>query len=141
MKTRRATALLILVLAGFTLACSSAESENPAENGATAEVGQLTPDQLLSAPPANALILDVRTSQEFASGHVPGAINLPHTEIATRLAEVGDDRERPIVVYCERGGRASKAEAELLAAGFTRVLHLEGDMQDWRAKGRPLAHP
>jgi len=114
------------------LGCSQSES--------TPEVGLITPDQLLSEPPADALILDVRTPEEYAQGHVPGAVNVPHTEVAARLdeieAEVGGDPSRPVVVYCERGARAAKAEAELLEAGYRQVLHLEGDMSDWRAKGR-----
>ena len=127
------------------LALSLAIAPGCSQSESTAKVGLLTPDELLSAPPANALILDVRTPEEFANGHVPGAINVPHTEVASRLDEiegaVDDDPSRPVVVYCERGGRAGMAEAELLAAGFTQVLHLEGDMSDWRAKGRPTERP
>jgi len=123
---------LLALSLGIGIGCSQSES--------TAEVGLITPDQLLSEPPPNALILDVRTPEEYAGGHVPGAVNVPHTEVAARLDEIGaeveGDPSRPVVVYCERGGRAAKAEAELLEAGFTQVLHLEGDMSDWRAAGR-----
>jgi rhodanese-related sulfurtransferase len=124
------TLALILIMALLSIGCSQEQT--------TAEVGLVTPEQLLSEPPANALVLDVRTPEEYGGGHVPGAINVPHTEVAERLEELGDDRSRPVVVYCERGGRAAQAEAALLAGGFTDVRHLEGDMSDWRAKGRPL---
>ena len=124
------TLALILTVALLSIGCSQEQT--------TAEVGLLTPEQLLSEPPANAVVLDVRTPEEFAGGHVPGAINVPHTEIAERLDEVAADRSRTVVVYCERGGRAGQAEAALLAGGFSDVLHLEGDMSDWRAQGRPL---
>ncbi len=124
------TLALILIMALLSIGCSQEQT--------TAEVGLVTPEQLLSEPPANALVLDVRTPEEYGGGHVPGAINVPHTEVAERLEELGDDRSRPVVVYCERGGRAAQAEAALLASGFTDVRHLEGDMSDWRAKGRPL---
>ena len=121
-----AAALLV-----FSLACS----EEPAS------VASLTPDELLSSPPANALILDVRTPEEYARGHVPGAVNIPHTEVEARLDELSGDKDRPVVVYCERGGRAGQAEATLLAAGFTDLRHLEGDMSAWREAGRPTEMP
>ena len=102
-----------------------------------AQVVSISADALLSTPPPNALILDVRTREEFASGHVPGAVNIPHTEVASRLGELGADQSRPIVVYCERGGRAGQAESQLASAGFGDLRHLEGDMSAWRTSGRP----
>ncbi len=81
--------------------------------------------------------VDVRTPQEFASGHVPGAINIPRDQLASRLAELEDARDR-LVVYCERGPRAAAAAATLANAGFTGVRHLKGDMSGWRAAGFPI---
>lgn len=100
------------------------------EQAATAEVSQAGLLELLESttPP---LVLDVRTPEEYASGRVPGAVNIPHTELPARLGELGGD-EREIVVYCERGGRASTAIETLREAGFTMVSHLDGDMSAWR---------
>ena len=83
------------------------------------------------------LVLDVRSPEEFASGHVPGARNVAYDEVATRLAELGPARE--VVVYCERGPRAAKAAAVLASAGF-EVRHLTGDMSGWREQGLPVEH-
>jgi phage shock protein E len=83
------------------------------------------------------LILDVRTVSEFESGHVPGAINIPYTELRRRIGELGASSDREIVVYCEGGGRAMKALSELHEAGFSRVLHLQGDMSAWRKSSFP----
>lgn len=83
------------------------------------------------------LILDVRSRQEFASSHVPGAMNIPHTEVKSRLAELGSDKTREIVVYCESGMRAGKAESVLASAGFNNLLHLDGDMAGWRRAQLP----
>jgi rhodanese-related sulfurtransferase len=102
-----------------------------------AGVSPLSPEQLLSEPPAHALILDVRTPEEYANGHVPGARNIPYDQLPDRLGELGDDRDRNVVVYCESGRRAGMAESALLAAGFTSLHHLEGDMKAWREAGRP----
>lgn len=106
-----------------------------------AGVTPLSPETLLSSPPDDVLILDVRSAEEYARGHVPGALNIPHTEVGARLDELSGAQHRPVVVYCEKGGRAGQAEATLLAAGFTDLHHLEGDMSAWRAAGRVVETP
>jgi len=83
------------------------------------------------------VIFDVRSEDEFASGHVPGAINLPYDQIADRLADQNLDSDDEIVVYCESGRRAAVAEETLRQAGFTGVRHLEGDMRGWRESRLP----
>jgi rhodanese-related sulfurtransferase len=83
------------------------------------------------------LFVDVRTPEEYASGHVPGAVNIPKDQLPSRLAELETARDR-LVVYCERGPRAAVAAATLLRAGFTGVRHLAGDMAGWRAAGLPI---
>ena len=82
-------------------------------------------------------ILDVRSEQEFASGHVPGAVHLPYDELADRLPGRNLDPGDEIVVYCESGRRAKVAEEALRQAGFTSVRHLEGDMRGWRESDLP----
>ena len=84
------------------------------------------------------LILDVRRPDEYAAGHVPHAINIPHTEIGNRLQQLRPDINKEIVVYCESGRRAAIAGDILTRAGFTNVLHLQGDMKGWRMRGLPL---
>ena len=83
------------------------------------------------------LFVDVRTPEEYQSGHVPGAINIPRNQLSSRLAELERARDR-LVVYCERGPRAVAAAATLASAGFTGVRHLTGDMAGWRAAGLPI---
>jgi rhodanese-related sulfurtransferase len=64
----------------------------------------------------NALLLDVRTPDEFGGGSKPGARNVPVQELAQRLGELPKDR--PIVVFCRSGGRSASARATLTQAGF-----------------------
>jgi rhodanese-related sulfurtransferase len=101
-------------------------------------VPDISPDELLAGPPAGAVVLDVRTAEEFASGHVPGAVNIPHDVLASRLGEIGVASDAPVVVYCERGGRAGMAADVLLDDGYTDVRHLAGDMSEWRSQQRPV---
>lgn len=119
---------LILVASAFLLACQ------PDAPGS----GSISAEQFLSSPPRDALVLDVRTQAEFADGHIASAVNIPHDELASRLEEIGGHTDLPIVVYCERGGRAANATEVLEQAGYSRVIHLEGDMSGWRAEGRPV---
>ena len=101
--------------------------------------GDITQRQLLQrldmheAP----LIVDVRRPDEFATGHVPGAINIPHIELDKRLDELNGNMNQEVVVYCESGRRAAIAQDILERAGFTKVMHLEGDMKSWRERRLP----
>ncbi|MGB5104215.1 MAG: rhodanese-like domain-containing protein [Steroidobacteraceae bacterium] len=85
---------------------------------------------------ADLVVLDVRSPDEFAAGHVPGAINIPHERIAERLAEV--PRDKDVILYCQSGRRAGIAAQALAEQGYTRLFHLEGDIAAWKANGRPL---
>jgi phage shock protein E len=80
-------------------------------------------------------VLDVRTPAEYAEGHVPGAINVPHDEVEARLAELAPLRDKELVVYCKSGRRAAIALELLQKHGYTRLRHLDGDMQGWTAAG------
>jgi len=105
--------------------------------GAPTVVRDISQEEFIESPPAGALLLDVRSQEEFSKGHIPNAVLIPHDELASRLAELGSDSGRPVVVYCESGRRAGMAGETLLQAGFTNVAHLDGDMRGWRESGRP----
>jgi phage shock protein E len=116
----------------------------PATSGSAAAspVRTVTPDALLARQAAkdrDLVVLDVRTPEEFAAGHVPGAVNVPHDQVGARLGELGKFRDKDVVVYCRSGRRAELALSVLEQAGFTRLGHLEGDMNAWSAAGRPTA--
>lgn len=87
-----------------------------------------------SAPP---LVLDIRTADEFAHSHLPGAVRIdPDADPGEVLGAL--DRDRPIVVYCSVGYRSSAFAQRMQAAGFTRVSNLEGSIFRWVNEGRPL---
>jgi hydroxyacylglutathione hydrolase len=119
-----------LVLAA--LACGP--SGEPAASDAISAQELLTRLEAGSSP----MVLDVRTAEEFGSGHIPGAVNIPHTELAERIDEIGPDRSSEIVVHCERGRRAGIADGLLSDAGFTTVRDLDGHMSGWREAGHPV---
>ena len=83
---------------------------------------------------AGAKVVDVRRPQEFASGHVPGAINIPYEEIGKRAAEIGP-ASTPVVLYCRRGRRSGIAAEALQKAGYKKVYDLKtGDRLARRAR-------
>ena len=83
------------------------------------------------------LIVDVRTPQEFASGHIPGALNIPHDQITQHLDALESDRG--VALYCMVGPRARLGERSLLDSGVKQVFHIEGGLAAWKAAGLPTA--
>lgn len=83
-------------------------------------------------------VLDVRTPEEYAAGHLPGAVNIPHDQLAGRLGELSEARDRDIVVYCRTGRRSAEALGVLDDAGFKRLFHLKGDYVRWTGEKRPV---
>ncbi len=78
---------------------------------------------------AGAALVDVRTPGEFASGHLPEAVNMPLHELGRRVAELPEDR--PIVVYCRSGARSARAAGMLKRAG--RDVHDLGPQHAWES--------
>jgi rhodanese-related sulfurtransferase len=72
-----------------------------------------------------ALVVDVRTPAEYLAGHIPGALLIPHDQIAARAAELGA-KDRPILLYCRTGRRTGVARAELTRLGYTAVYDMQG---------------
>ena len=91
------------------------------------------------ATPANKpLVLDVRSADEFAEGHIAGAINISHDEINANLSKIMAYKDQTVVVHCRSGRRAISAENDLRAAGFSDLRHLDGDMNAWQAADLPI---
>ena len=80
----------------------------------------------------NAMLVDVRSMEEYDHGHVPGAKLIPLDQVEARLSEFGTDKSAPIVFYCKRGVRADRAKEILVENGFTNVTNGGGydDMMD-----------
>jgi phage shock protein E len=99
----------------------------------------ITPAELQSRLESSAapVVIDVRTPEEYAAGHVPGALNIPFDRVAERISDV--EAPHGVALYCMVGPRARKGEAALLASGYTDVLHLEGGLNAWQEGGLPVA--
>jgi len=71
-----------------------------------------------------ALVIDVRSPEEFRSGKVPGAINLPLSEVRGKISTRVKDKNQPLLVHCLSGGRSAIAKHQLKSLGYTNVLNL-----------------
>ena len=91
---------------------------NPAEYQAHFIASKLSSDELEQAK-----VIDVRTPEEFNSGHYSEASNIPLNTIADNIDSLGFDKDDLIIVYCRSGSRAGKAKAELLSLGYSNVIN------------------
>ena len=101
---------------------------------------RVSPDEVLRELDAGSevVVVDVRSRSEYEAGHVPGARHLSFLAAWSRHSELGIDKDRPIVVYCEHGPRAALARFGLESLGYRDVRMLDGHMSRWREDGRPL---
>ena len=76
------------------------------------------------------IILDVRTQEEYDQGHIPGAVQISHEEIAEKAEEVLTDKDQLILVYCRSGRRSKLAEEALVELGYTNIKEF-GGIIDW----------
>ena len=77
------------------------------------------------------IILDVRTIEEFNTGHIPNAINIPNEVIYDEATKILTDKEQVILVYCRSGRRSKEASSKLVELGYSNVLEF-GGILDWK---------
>jgi phage shock protein E len=84
------------------------------------------------------VLLDVRTPEEYAAGHIPGSVLLDFRspKFADELAKL--PREKQYLVHCAVGGRSAKACDQMSRIGFTNVVNLKGGFKAWQAEGKPV---
>ena len=126
------TYLLFTAFAVFFNSCTNGQTESQKLN-AKAFAEQLKQQ-------SDAVVIDVRTAEEFANGHISNAVNIDWNgnsfeEQANKL-----NKEKPVFVYCMRGGRSSSAAVKLKDMGFKTIYELDGGMLEWRANKMPESY-
>ena len=125
MKIKRWIVMLLVTLSLFGMVgCGDKGEENSYE--------QITPEQAKSIMDTESdyIIIDARTDEEFAEGHIKGAILIPEYEIADRAEKELKDKDALILVYCRSGRRSKIASEELVKLGYTNVKEF-GGIIDW----------
>jgi rhodanese-related sulfurtransferase len=93
-------------------------------------------DEVHALRDSGAVLIDVRSRQEYRAGHAPGAKNIPVDRLAERLSEI--PTERAVVTICQSGGRSARAAAMLSRHGVQDVYDLCGGMTSWQRAGLPV---
>jgi hydroxyacylglutathione hydrolase len=97
------------------------------------QVTELTVESAVTQIASGVAIVDVRSTSEWMSGHIPGAVHVPLGTLRDRSSEL--PRDRPVIVYCQTGGRSSIAVSTLLAAGLRQAANLRGGLAAWSDAG------
>lgn len=116
--------MLLISLVTFGLTACGGDNNNSYE--------QITPEQAKTIMDTESgyAIIDARTEEEFAEGHIEGAILIPEYEVADRAEKELTDKEQLILVYCRSGRRSKIASEELVKLGYTNVKEF-GGIIDW----------
>ena len=119
------TIVTVLVAAALLLAGCGADT-------APAGYQQISPQEaaVIMESGEAYLLLDVRTPEEFAEGHIPGAMNLANEEIGTDELPQLPEKDQLILVYCRSGNRSRQAAAKLARLGYTNVREF-GGIRSW----------
>ena len=111
-------------------------TETSDKNGGTDEMAQYTSISMDEAKeifktPGDYIILDVRRADEFADGHIPGAINVADESIVDKERVELPDKQQTIYVYCRSGNRSKQASEKLAKMGYTNIIEF-GGILDWK---------
>ena len=89
------------------------------------------------------IIIDVREYDEFAAGHLPGAINIPRGVLEFKIGAVAEctDKGKPYLIYCRTSGRAALSTVQLQKIGYADVVSMGGGFEVWNTEGRPTEKP
>ena len=93
---------------------------------------------LLQSEQAPPIIVDVRSSSEYNTGHIPHAQHIPFWQSFTTDALDNSEKQEDVILYCEHGPRAGIAKFAYYMAGFKKIRYVEGHMTAWRKAGLPM---
>jgi rhodanese-related sulfurtransferase len=148
---------LLAALAGFTLVAASCGSDDPATDSVTSDtsvvqdvdgadavegfatVSPLDAAAITNDPPADLVVLDVRTPEEFSEGHLDGAVlvDFYDADFAEQLDAL--DPDAPYLVYCRSGNRSGQTLAIMEELGFESAVDVDGGILAWADAGLPIS--
>lgn len=94
--------------------------------------------QRFTSKPKETLLLDVRTPAEYAQAHVEGSLLIPVQDLAAKIHELSEHKEKEILVICRSGNRSFTAAAMLKEKGFEQSFNVAGGVMSWYQAGLPL---
>ena len=125
----------LLVLALFAILVMLAGSEIQQRLSQVKAVSPAEATRLLNHE--NAIMIDMRSDKDYREGHIVNAVNMPDSK-GEVPATLNKYRERPVIVYCQRGQQSTAVCNRLSKQGFVSVYHLQGGVQAWQKADLPL---
>jgi rhodanese-related sulfurtransferase len=123
-----------VLVSGFVFLLVAFVINEGKQGGAT-----ITPTSLVNlVNREGALLVDIRDTKEFGSGHIAGAVSMPVSSIDARIGELESYKDKPVVLVCKMGQHASATGRKLKALGFDNVRRLSGGMAEWNATSLPI---
>ena len=129
-------AALLLIISPITLAEEILEQLEEYLDFSEYVAGSISVEQLSATEAAEVLYIDTRNATQYASDHIPGAINIEWREVLNRRDEIPSDKT--VVLYCDTGLLSSKAHLILQLAGYENIKVLLGGYQTWRSEQNKL---
>ena len=120
---------MTLCICAAAMFCSCGYSDPSAQTSS----GELSPGQADAPDWNNAVLLDVRSQEEYVSGYLQGARNIPHDRIGEEISSVVPDKSAPVILYCRSGRRAETALKTMRSLGYENVLNY-GGLEDARER-------
>lgn len=122
------SSIITFFLALFVVSCANGQSGKVLNATSFADSLKAMPD---------AVLVDVRTAEEYADGHLVDAKNICWTCDGFESEIAAVDKSKPVFVYCAVGGRSAKAVSKMRELGFQNVYELKGGIRSWQSKGMP----
>ena len=122
--------ILLAVASGVLLLVPTFKGAGAGSLTATEAVQRINRDK--------AVIVDVREPEEYVTGHITNAKNIPLSQLDERLPQVAKNKALPVVLVCDKGSRAVRAEAAAKKLGYDKAQALAGGMKAWRDAGLPV---
>ena len=126
---------------GDTRSSQSAAVVRPVRDNPGMTIRAISPDDVASWLAEGAVFIDVREDHERARGQAAGARGVAKAQLLAEPDRHLADRDAPVVLICQMGGRSMDAARALEAAGYTRLASVEGGTQRWQDEGRPMVRP
>ncbi len=125
--------LNLFIIIVIALSIQGCKNDSSKEEG-IGEIELISPQQVYDAVYGDDTIqlLDVRTKEEFTDSHVKGAQNICVTDTDFKEKVKRLDKDKPVYVYCKKGGHSAMAAAQLKEMGFTKVYDMKGGITSWK---------
>ncbi len=124
--------IVIMILSLFIISgCSTVVNKDTTKSVENSSVTKITAKEAkVEIDKGNVIILDVRTKEEYTSGHIENSILIPVNDIEKEVENILKDKEQKVLIYCRSGNRSSQAAKLLVKMGYTNVYDF-GGIKDW----------